>query len=282
MFADVVVVAHDLACDGQACEYHKEQHSGDDEHAAPGAGFRWWFFWLVHNGFGDIAFRVERRRAPGRGVRWGALIVAAGHRPGEDRLGLAVVVVDDVGHHQGDVVGTAATQRQFDETVRTLGDVRDLQRLGDGVVADRVGEAVGAQQVPVSDTGLAHDQRRLHLVAGQGLHDQRALRVAVRLLGGDAALVDQGLYERVVLGDLGELAVTQHVAAGVADMHQAEPVAREQDGRQRGAHAVEIRVGLDVRGDRRVAFPDSVAEFAQQVAAGLVVVEVGQGGDDQL
>ena len=65
-------------------------------------------------------------------------------------------------------------------------------------------------------------------------------------------------------------------------MDQAKPVAREQDCRQRGAHALELGVGLDVRGDGRVAFPHRGVELAQQVATGLVVVEVSQRGDHQL
>ena len=106
--------------------------------------------------------------------------------------------------------------------------------------------------------------------------------MAVRLLRGDAALVDESLDERVVLGDLGELPVTQQIAARVADVDQAKPVAREQDCCQRGAHALELGVGFDVRGDGRVAFPYRGIELAQQVATGLVVVEVSQRGDHQL
>ncbi|SRX79242.1 hypothetical protein MPP7335_00977 [Mycolicibacterium parafortuitum] len=282
MLADVVVVPHDLASDCQARQHHKDQHGRGDDHAPTRRGARWGFLGLRHNTFGGVAFRIERRRAACRGVRRGRLVVVAGHRARQDRLGLAVVVVDDVGHHHGDVVGTAAAQGQFDEAVGALGDIGDLQRLGDGVLADRVGEPVRAQQVAVAGAGLPHDQRRLDLVAGQRAHDQRPLRMAVGLLGGDPALVDQGLDERVVLGDLGEFAVAQQVAAGVADVHQPEPVAGEQDRRQRGAHALELGVLLDVRGDRGVAVAHRGVELTEQVSAGLVVVEVCQRGDHQL
>ena len=99
---------------------------------------------------------------------------------------------------------------------------------------------------------------------------------------GDAALVDQGLDERVVLGDLGEFAVAQQIAAGVADVDQPKTVAREQDRGQRRAHALELGVGLDLRGDRGVAVSDRGVELAQQIATGLVVIEVGQCRDHQL
>ena len=48
------------------------------------------------------------------------------------------------------------------------------------------------------------------------------------LLRGDPALVDQLLHEGVVLGDLGERAVAQQVAAGVADVGQRQLVAGAQ------------------------------------------------------
>ena len=212
----------------------------------------------------------------------GAVVVVAGHRTGEDRLGLPVVEVDDVGNHHGDVVGSAAAQREFDETVGTFVDVLDLQRFEDRLLADRIGQTVGAQQVAVAGPRLAHDQGRLDLVPGQRPHDQRALRMAVRLFGGDAPLVDQGLDEGVVLGDLRQLTVAQQIAARVADMDESKPIAREQDCGQRGAHALEFGLGVHVRGDGGVALVHRVVELAQQIAAGLVVVEVGQRGDHQL
>ena len=101
------------------------------------------------------------------------------------------------------------------------------------------------------------------------------LRVAVGLLGGDSALIDEGLDEGVVLGDLGEFAVTQQVAAGVADMDHAEPVTGEQDRGEGGAHAVEVRIQFDLISDRRIALVNRIFQFAEQIAAGFVVIEMG-------
>ncbi|CAM2964381.1 hypothetical protein RHDE110596_09325 [Prescottella defluvii] len=106
--------------------------------------------------------------------------------------------------------------------------------------------------------------------------------MGVRLLGGDPALVDEGLDERVVAGDLGELVVAQQVGAGVADVHEPEPAAREQDRGEGGAHALELGILLDVVGDGRVALVGGGVELAEQVLAGLVVVEVRQRRDHQL
>ena len=74
--------------------------------------------------------------------------------------------------------------------------------------------------------------------------------MAVRLLGSDAAFVDERLDERVVLGDLAEFAVAKKIAAGVADVDQPKAVAGEQDCGQRGAHTLELGIGFDMRRDR--------------------------------
>jgi hypothetical protein len=63
---------------------------------------------------------------------------------------------------------------------------------------------------------------------------------------------------------------------------EPEAIAREQDRSERGAHAVEFLVRFDVCGDRRIAFAHCGVELAEQVAAWLVVVEMGQRRDHQL
>ena len=99
--------------------------------------------------------------------------------------------------------------------------------------------------------------------------------MAVGLLRGDPAFVDQGLDEGVVLGYLGEFAVAQQVAAGVTDVHEPNLVAREQDCGERRAHALQVGLHLDVIGDGLIAGADRCFELAQQIATGLVVVEMG-------
>src|SRR6476619_3968923 len=102
--------------------------------------------------------------------------------------------------------------------------------------------------------------------------------MAVRLLGGDPAFVDERLDERIVFGDLVEFAVAKQITARVADVDQPKPVAREQDCGQRGAHALEFGIGFDVCGDRRIALADRGVELREQIAARFVVVEVRQRG----
>ncbi len=65
-------------------------------------------------------------------------------------------------------------------------------------------------------------------------------------------------------------------------MHQTNLVAREQNCGEGGAHPLEVGFHLDLRGDGRIAGTYRPVELGQQVAAGFVVVEVGQCGDDQL
>ena len=282
VLSDVVVAADDLPADREPGQHDQHQQHRCDEHPATGPRPLRNLFRLRHNTFGLIAARVERGGTSCGCVGRGDLVVVAGHRAGKDRLCLAVVVVDDVGDDHRDVVRPTAAQREFDEAIGTFGHIRNMQRVQNRFVADRIGQPVGAQQVAVAGTGLPHDQCRFDLMSGQRPHDQRALRVAVRLLGGDAPLVDQRLDESVVLGDLRELPLAKQISAGVADMHQPKPVAVEQDCGQRGAHAFEFGVGLDMCGDGRVALSDRGVEFGEQVAAGLVIVQMCQRGDHQL
>ena len=106
--------------------------------------------------------------------------------------------------------------------------------------------------------------------------------MAVGLVRGDPALVDEGLDEGVVLGDLGQLAVAQEVAAGIADVDQAQPVAGEQDRGERRAHTVEVGILFHLVADRGIPHPNRTVELAEQITARIVVVELGQCGDHQL
>jgi hypothetical protein len=106
--------------------------------------------------------------------------------------------------------------------------------------------------------------------------------MAVGLLGGDPPLIDEGLHEGVVLGDLREFTVAKQVTTGVADVDEPEPVAGEQDRGERRPHPVQVGIEIDLLGDGRIPFVDGMFELCQQVAAGLVVIEVGQRGDHQL
>ena len=184
----------------------------------------------------------ERGPAGGRaGVDLALADVVAGGAV-DDRVQAAAAagVLDDVGDDHGDVVGAAAAQRQLDQPVGGGLRVGVLQRLGEGLLADDAGQPVGAEQVAVAGAGLAHGEVRLDLLAVERAQQQRALRVAVGLLGGDPAVVDQRLHERVVVGDLRELAVAHQVGAGVADVAQRQPAAGEEDRGERRPHALEL------------------------------------------
>ena len=68
---------------------------------------------------------------------------------------LAIVGVDHIGEHAGDVVRPAAADRQVDELIDGRVEVGELrQRRPQRLVGDHVGQAVGAEQEPVTDPGL--------------------------------------------------------------------------------------------------------------------------------
>ena len=224
---------------------------------------------------GRLGRRAQRRRTTGRGPRIGdVLLIVASGRSADDWLAVAVIHIDDVGDHDGDVVGPTATQGQLDEPVGAVTVVLHRRHgVGDGLFADHVGQAVAAQKVAVAGAGLAHRERGLDLGAGERTHDQRPLRMCVCFFGRDPTFFDKGLNERVVAGDLGELAVAQQIAARVADVAQTQARAREEDGGEGGAHAIEFGGLGHLVGDRLVAMASGLFEFREEVAAGLVVVE---------
>ena len=126
---------------------------------------------------------------------------------------MSVVQLHDIGDDNGDVVGSAAAQRQLDEPVGGGGDIGDLQRLGDGLVAHRIGQSVRTEQVSVSRLRLTDHESGFDRRTGERAHDERALRMVVRLFRSDTTLVDKGLHEGVVLGDLRQLAIAHQVRA---------------------------------------------------------------------
>ena len=227
----------------------------------------------------------ERRAACGRSVVDLALADVAAGGAVDHRLherGTAATVVDDVGDDHRHVVGTTAAQGQLDEPVRGGLGIGVLERLGEGLLAHDAREAVGAQEVAVAGARLAHRQVGLDVLAVQGPQQQGALRMAVGLLGGDPAVVDQRLDERVVVRDLRELAVADQVGTGVTDVAQGQASAREEDRGERRPHALELWRLPDHLAQVLAALEDGLAQRLQHVAGGCVVVQVLQGGDDHL
>ena len=234
-------------------------------------------------------------RRPGPGQQVGAPGRAVGAQPGP-----AVAVRRRADHH-GDLPGrrccapestTSATMQVMLSgpppriassmswvTAWSRSAQRD-QGLAQGLLADHVGQPVRAEQVPVSGPGLDGGQVGLGLGAAlQRAHHQRALRVRGRLGRAEPAVVDQRLDQRVVPGDLMEVAVAEQVGAGVADVADGHRAPRPQQRGQRGAHALDGWV-LDAHlVQRGVGRGDGPGELAEHAVRGHVVVQAGQGRD---
>ena len=149
-----------------------------------------------------------------------------------------------------------------------------------GLLTDHPGQAVRAQQVPVAGPDLAQRQIGFHVgPAIQGPQQHRALRVGGDVVGADPPLVDQRLDQRVVMRDLMELAAPEQVGAGVTDVAEGHPWPGPQHRGQRRAHALDRRIGGDHVVQRVVGVGDRVGQRVEQVVAGHLVVELGDGGD---
>ena len=101
------------------------------------------------------------------------------------------------------------------------------------------------------------------------------MRVGGHVVFGDLALVHQRLHERVIVGDLHELAVAQQVGTRIADMaERGVPVGPQQRGQCR-AHALDRRIGDDQFLQPEVGRRDRIGQRADQVGAGILRVERG-------
>ena len=133
--------------------------------------------------------------------------------------------------------------------------------LGDVRLVGDAGHAVGAEHPPVAGTGR-HDERvdlgvRVHIA--EHAHQNRSARVEPRLLGRDAAGLDETLHEGVVGRDLGELAVAVEIDARVADVRDNGVLVDHDDAADGRAEPRQLglaRGGVDEilgRGDDRLA-----------------------------
>ena len=163
---------------------------------------------------------------------------------GAQRL-LHRVVSLDAEEDDGDVVLAAAGVGRAHEL---SGGVVEGRRGGedaeDVVVRHHRREPVGAEEEEVARLGL--DRGRVDVDLGIGAErarDHRALRVGVGLLGREPSAPHEVADERVVLGQLLQLAVADPVRARVADVAERDPSAREEGRRHRRPHAGDVGVG---------------------------------------
>ena len=100
-------------------------------------------------------------------------------------------------------------------------------------------QAVGAEQVAISEAGLVQLEVGFEVGTAQRLQQQRSLRVRGGFAGRDLTLVQQLLNQGVVMGDLEHLTVADQVGPGVADVDESQLRTGPQQGRQRCTHAEE-------------------------------------------
>ena len=126
----------------------------------------------------------------------------------------------------------------------------------DPVLPDHRGQAVGAQQVDVPGPRPVGHRVHLDLALGpQRPGDDRALRVVLRLLVGEAPLAAELLDQRVIGGQELQLAVAEQVGAAVPDVGEADLVVLDQGGGERGPHSRAGGVGLGQAVDAGVGRP---------------------------
>ena len=177
------------------------------------------------------------------------------------RLAVAEPEQDD-----GDVVLAAALVGGPTSASAASSSARRERRIEpELVVRDHARQAVGADQ---EDVAVAAGERvGVDLDVGLGperARDDRALRVVLGRLGRDLAAALELRHQRVVAGELLELAVAQAVGAAVADVAEADLVAAHLGRGERRAHAA---VGLVGHG-QLVDAPVGLAQDARELRLG--------------
>src|SRR5262245_3385428 len=162
---------------------------------------------------------------------------------GRARTARALAEVQD---DRGDVVDPAGAVRHLHESIHRLLRIRGVEQdLLDLVLGDHPRQAVGAQEQAVAVLDLHVALVDLHaLVHPERAREDAAVGMGLGLLGRDLALQDHAVDQRVVLGELGQLAVAEQVRARVAHVHEVHLLAVDERGREGRAHARDAPVAL--------------------------------------
>jgi hypothetical protein len=153
---------------------------------------------------------------------------------------------DHVGDDAGHVVGAAGLEARPDQLDGGEVGRPGREDVGEPAFVERARGAVAAQQDPVGLGQLDDEEVGVDVVHPvEGLEDQVLVRVGARVLLGDPTLVDQALHERVVAGELADLAVPVEVGAAVTDVTHRQPPAVEEGHRGGGAGPAESRLLVD-------------------------------------
>ncbi len=157
--------------------------------------------------------------------------------------------------------------RRVDQLLRRLRGVIDLtEDVGDLVAPDLVGQAVRAEEHPVTGTQLQLPHVGFHLRGdAEGAGEDVPLGVDGRLLLGHFAVAHPLLGQAVVVGDLGHFAPGEDIGARVPDVGQGEHVpalraTHQCHGRQRRPHATEVAVRLALVPHRGVGLREGLAQ----------------------
>ncbi len=112
------------------------------------------------------------------------------------------------------------------------------ERLADGLGRNGSAEAVAAEQQHVAgaqvDLELVDARQRL---GAQGAAEDAAVGVRGRLFFAEAPVAHHLADQGMIVAELFQCAVAQQIGTAVADVREVARVAREHDGRERGAHA---------------------------------------------
>jgi len=160
-------------------------------------------------------------------------------------------------HHRGDVVVSAVHVRFLDQSVDdSLGLGARQQKLLNAPVIDHSCQAVTREKKRVTNMGVAVEHVRLDLIGhSDAASDDIALRMLSRLLWRQKTRIDLLLHQRVILGELAQLAVPNDIDARITHVSHNVPRLREKKSGDGAPHSQLVPLGARplVHGPIRIA-----------------------------
>src|ERR1700682_3868855 len=167
------------------------------------------------------------------------------------------------------VVVTTPRVRQRDEFLRLFLERRLEKGVADLIVVDQVREAVGAEQKLVTRARLHPHHVDEHVLLEAHRAGDDVLEAAVaRFFLAEKAGADLLVHERVIVGELVDVALAHQVGAAVADMADEGLTILDQERDAGRGHATHLGIGAAGAEDRRTGGLAGLAQRGRQWRVG--------------
>ena len=181
---------------------------------------------------------------------------------------------DNVGNHDGDIVGSPKFQGFANQELGGLlgwnsGGQNSRHYLG----GHHTTQAIAAKHPAITRHGVMNCDVEfwLTLDISQNAHQHAAARVNQSLLLGDSSHVNQALHEGVVDGYLLEFSVSNQIDAGVANVSGDNLATMQKHAREGCSHSLKLWVLLDGGIEHAISLKDASLQGLNGLFDGVVL-----------